>query len=148
MKLPSVILINRSYFPNLAFSYNYSTKVQKPPPPPQNEKQRKMREEFWKREAELESKVDYAKLSKEEKEIHLAHRTAVEDYHFTYDDPETGLKVITRLRHFLKGTCCGNACRHCVYDHENVDRERREKRTFNTAFWIDKEEDEDLEGWA
>ena len=38
--------------------------------------------------------------------------------------------------------------RHCVYDHENVDRERREKRIFNTAFWIDKEEDEDLEGWA
>lgn len=30
--------------------------------------------------------------------------------------------------------------RHCVYNHENVDKERRERREFNTAFWVDKEE--------
>ena len=55
--------------------------------------------------------------------------------HFTYDDPDTGLKVITRLRHHLKGSCCGNACRHCVYNHEGVPEERVKERVFNSAFW-------------
>ena len=70
-----------------------------------------------------------------EKIIWKAHKEAIEDLHFTYDDPDTGLKVITRLRHYLKGTCCGNACRHCVYNHESVPEERVKERIFNSAFW-------------
>ena len=31
-------------------------------------------------------------LSNDDIRIHEAHKTAVSDYHFTYDDPETGLK--------------------------------------------------------
>ena len=80
-------------------------------PKPQNEKQQKLREEFFLREVEHERRVDYNLLSSQEKLIHGTHNEAVRRYHFTYDDPETGLKVITRLRHFLKGICCGNACR-------------------------------------
>ena len=34
-----------------------------------------------------------------------------------------------------------------MYNHENVDKERREKRIFNTAFWIDKYTEDDDEGW-
>ena len=37
----------------------YCSNARKIPPPPQNEKQRKMREEFWKQEQDLESKVFY-----------------------------------------------------------------------------------------
>jgi len=111
-------------------------------PQPQNEQQRRLREEFWRREDVHGAGVDLARLSAEEKLIHLTHNEAVKNQHFTYDDPQTGLKVITRLRHFLKGSCCGNACRHCVYEHQIVDKDRREKRKFNTAFWIDKPEEE------
>ena len=43
----------------------------------------------------------------------------VEGVDFYYED---GLMVLTG--HFLgkRGYCCGNACRHCPYDHENVKR--------------------------
>merc|ERR1712223_228812 len=96
-----------------------------------------MRAEFLQREEDWEKRVDYKKLAGKEKLIHDKHNEAVKNFHFTYDDPETGLKVITRLRHFLKGTCCGNACRHCVYNHEGAPEERRRERMFNSAFWKD-----------
>jgi len=114
-----------------------SEDIQTQPPRPQNERQREMREQFFAAERVFESQVDYSKLSSEELRIHQAHREAIDNLHFTYDDPQTGLKVITRLRHFLKGTCCGNACRHCVYQHQNVDPVLAKKRLFNSAFWID-----------
>jgi hypothetical protein len=28
---------------------------------------------------------------------------------------ENGYFVFTELYHYLKGTCCGNGCRHCAY---------------------------------
>ena len=46
-------------------------------------------------------------------------------------------QVMTRLRHHLKGTCCGSACRHCVYNHEAIPYELRGAKRFNTAFWVD-----------
>ena len=54
-------------------------------------------------------------------------------------------QVMTRLRHHLKGTCCGSACRHCVYDHEAIPYELRGAKRFNTAFWVevDTEQSED-----
>jgi Family of unknown function (DUF5522) len=56
----------------------------------------------------------------------------------SYEDPFTGLKVMTRWRHFSKGSCCGKACRHCVYEHREVPEQRKAERMFNSAFWIDK----------
>ena len=44
---------------------------------------------------------------------------------------------MTRLRHHLKGSCCGSACRHCVYNHEAVPSELTGAKRFNTAFWVD-----------
>lgn len=38
----------------------------------------------------------------------------------TYIDPHTGYTVLTRYAHEQRGTCCGNACRHCPYDWKNV----------------------------
>ena len=35
-------------------------------------------------------------------EVVEAHQRAVASGHFTYDDPATGLRVMTRLRHHLK----------------------------------------------
>lgn len=37
-----------------------------------------------------------------------------------YFDPELGLWVMTREAHLKRGYCCGNGCRNCPYDHENV----------------------------
>lgn len=33
---------------------------------------------------------------------------------------EDGLWVLTGWFHLKRGYCCGNACRHCPYDHVNV----------------------------
>ena len=33
---------------------------------------------------------------------------------------ENGLMVFTEQYHRKRGSCCGNNCRHCPYDHENV----------------------------
>ena len=116
---------------------HYNSATGRVVPAPQSERQAQMRKEFLILESEWESRVDYSKLSDLEKHIHEKHNEAVKNFHFTYDDPETGLKVITRLRHFLKSTCCGNACRHCIYNHQNVDQKFKERKIFNSAFWID-----------
>ncbi len=33
---------------------------------------------------------------------------------------EDGLMVLTEYYHRARGQCCGNACRHCPYEHVNV----------------------------
>lgn len=33
---------------------------------------------------------------------------------------ENGFMVFTEAYHSARGRCCGNACRHCPFDHENV----------------------------
>jgi hypothetical protein len=38
------------------------------------------------------------------------------DYYFNED----GLIVLTEKYHLDKGYCCGNGCRHCPYQFENV----------------------------
>ncbi|MEQ6168157.1 MULTISPECIES: DUF5522 domain-containing protein [unclassified Ekhidna] len=39
-----------------------------------------------------------------------------EDYYINKD----GLMVFTEHYHLKRGYCCGNACLHCPYNHENV----------------------------
>ena len=41
----------------------------------------------------------------------------IEGKHYYLED---GLMVLTELFHLARGSCCGNACRHCPYNHENV----------------------------
>ncbi len=36
---------------------------------------------------------------------------------------ENGLMVLTERYHLKRGSCCGNGCRHCPYDHVAVPRE-------------------------
>lgn len=38
---------------------------------------------------------------------------------------EDGLFVFTAQYHLEKGYCCGNGCRHCPFDYENVPEPRR-----------------------
>jgi hypothetical protein len=78
-------------------------------------------------------------------EIEDAHRLAVESQQLQYEDPSTGWKyvvdccilflsfwsliqfcrVFSQLSSSSRGYCCGMACRHCIFGHENVDPERR-----------------------
>jgi hypothetical protein len=53
------------------------------------------------------------------------HRGAVEAGRRHYVDPITGYTVMTELTHLDRGTCCGNGCRHCPYDHAKVAPELR-----------------------
>lgn len=41
----------------------------------------------------------------------------VENVHFYI---ENGLMVLTEKYHLARGRCCGNACRHCPFEHINV----------------------------
>ncbi|PSN36031.1 hypothetical protein C0J52_21429 [Blattella germanica] len=100
--------------------------------------QQERRRKFWEQEKKFEAGVDYSRLNETEKLIHKMHAEAVERGHFTYDDPENGDRVFTRLRHFLKGSCCGSACRH-------VPEIKKKARKFNTAYWT---YDEDIDTTA
>ncbi|MBV8254431.1 MAG: hypothetical protein JO154_17660 [Chitinophaga sp.] len=42
----------------------------------------------------------------------------VENIDFYYN--EQGYMVFTEKFHLDRGSCCGNGCRHCPYDFENV----------------------------
>lgn len=53
-------------------------------------------------------------------EIVKIHDAACARGEETYVDPATGYTVLTRIAHERRGTCCGNACRHCPYDWKNV----------------------------
>ena len=44
-------------------------------------------------------------------------RELIEGEHYYF---EGRLMVLTERYHLARGYCCGNACRHCPYDHENV----------------------------
>ena len=50
-------------------------------------------------------------------ELHLEACANKKD---TYIDPPTGYMVLTEYAHLKRGKCCGNACRHCPYNHANV----------------------------
>ncbi|MBX2849556.1 MAG: hypothetical protein KTR16_14640 [Acidiferrobacterales bacterium] len=43
------------------------------------------------------------------------NQSKVEHYYL-----ENGFMVFTKAYHLSRGFCCGNTCRHCPYDHENV----------------------------
>jgi Family of unknown function (DUF5522) len=47
----------------------------------------------------------------------------VEDLDFYYN--EQGYIVLTEKYHLEKGFCCGNGCKHCPYQYENVPEPRR-----------------------
>jgi len=44
-----------------------------------------------------------------------------EDYYYN----EQGYIVLTEKYHLQKGSCCGNGCRHCPYNYENVSEPKR-----------------------
>lgn len=47
----------------------------------------------------------------------------VEGVHFYFN--ESCLIVMTEKYHLERGFCCGNACSHCPFDYENVDKQKR-----------------------
>lgn len=40
---------------------------------------------------------------------------------------ENGFYVFTEWYHLKRGTCCGNDCRHCPFDHVNVPKKKWKK---------------------
>jgi len=47
----------------------------------------------------------------------------VEGIHYYLNDE--GLIVLTKQYHLEKGYCCGNGCKHCPYNYENVPEPKR-----------------------
>lgn len=77
-----------------------------------------------------------------------------------YIDPKTGYSVMTELLHKRRGYCCGNACRHCPYNNENVgvspevkkaniERGKQRRKEIEAIegkpVWADDDEDSDSE---
>jgi len=58
---------------------------------------------------------DLSRIDKPEKEWPIPELK--ENVHYYM---ENGFMVFTEAFHLARGRCCGNACRHCPYDHENV----------------------------
>lgn len=46
------------------------------------------------------------------------------DYYTNKD----GLVVFTEAYHLKRGTCCGNKCLHCPYNHKNVPKVQEKRR--------------------
>jgi len=49
-----------------------------------------------------------------------AWRSAREGQALHYVDPSTGYRVMTAAAHSKRGSCCGNACRHCPWGWQAV----------------------------
>jgi diphthamide synthase (EF-2-diphthine--ammonia ligase) len=49
------------------------------------------------------------------------NRLACESGSQTYTDPLSGYQVLTSEALLQKGKCCGNSCRHCPFEHMNVE---------------------------
>lgn len=47
----------------------------------------------------------------------------IEGLDFYYN--EQGFIVLTEKYHLERGHCCGNGCKHCPYDYENVPEPKR-----------------------
>jgi len=47
----------------------------------------------------------------------------IEGEHFYLN--EKGMVVMTEKYHLERGYCCGNACKHCPYNYENVSEPKR-----------------------
>jgi ATP-binding cassette subfamily B (MDR/TAP) protein 1 len=58
-------------------------------------------------------------------EIDARHERAVAEGRDTYVDPETGYEVFTAAYLTRRGVCCGSGCRHCPFDHVNVEPAER-----------------------
>lgn len=43
------------------------------------------------------------------------------DYYYN----ENGLMVLTEKYHLDRAYCCGNGCRHCPYEYQNVPEPKR-----------------------
>lgn len=101
--------------------------------------------------AQCRRTVTYDLLSAEERRIFLAHIKAVKEKRLWYSDPETGVlkrlclreystfvgyQVATVAQLLYNGDCCGNACRHCPYNHVNVSKTVRKSKTWNGAFFV------------
>jgi diphthamide synthase (EF-2-diphthine--ammonia ligase) len=72
-------------------------------------------------------------LSKEIEDIHAA---AVRKGKDSYTDPSTGYQVLTRKFLQDRGTCCGNACRHCPFGHMNVKNESSRQNVIDAPILI------------
>ena len=59
-------------------------------------------------------------------EIDVLHARAVAEGRDTYVDPETGYEVFTAAYLRGRGICCGSGCRHCPFDHVNVEPATRD----------------------
>jgi len=59
----------------------------------------------------------HQKLNRTVSEQSWPIETLIENQHYYM---ENGFMVFTQAYHLARGTCCGNACRHCPYAHVNV----------------------------
>lgn len=51
------------------------------------------------------------------------NKPLIEGIDFYYN--ESGYIVLTEQYHLDRGYCCGNGCKHCPYDYEQVPEPRR-----------------------
>ena len=65
------------------------------------------------------------------------HETACKRGDFTYEDPDTGYVVFTRLGLLQRDRCCGAGCRHCPFEHDGVKLAARASKIQQAAWLTD-----------
>ena len=68
------------------------------------------------------------RLREMDQQIEELHRIACNNKKTFYEDPTTGFSVFTEYAHLKRGKCCGSACRHCPYHHQNVTAQNLNKK--------------------
>ena len=69
------------------------------------------------------------KLNKED--IKTSQEGGSEQLSPSYFYIENGRYVFTEAFHIKRGYCCGNLCRHCVYDPKHVKNNKNIKKDFD-----------------
>lgn len=78
----------------------------------------------------------YNGLTSQERAIYLAHLRAIEERRLTYKCPITGSTVMTISQLLVNKKCCGSACRHCPYEHENVPADKKGEKIWNGVYYV------------
>jgi hypothetical protein len=77
----------------------------------------------------------FTKMTTRECIIYTSHLKAIEARKLFYKCPFSGHIIKTACQLLLDGKCCGEGCRHCLYDLEGCNEELKKSLIWNGAYY-------------
>uniref|UniRef100_A0A914I7W0 Uncharacterized protein n=1 Tax=Globodera rostochiensis TaxID=31243 RepID=A0A914I7W0_GLORO len=78
----------------------------------------------------------FDKMSGQERRILTAHMRAIRDRKLFYKCPETAQPIKTLSQLLFQGKCCGEGCRHCPYELDVCDEQKKRSLIWNGAYYV------------